>query len=184
MILVGLQLFTQNLAHFEKVLLYGIPCQCSWRIPVWARERGEGEGKEEEEEEEASVAAGSVYRPSPSQSQELRSRAVTAQRRSGEKKEALRELPYKKRLFAVVRINERKEVGKEVKCLFWRLVDTSKVGGTTKGRRGGRYIIGEHWLTVGGGKRGGRVFPFLVLNIWGTVVVISLPLLQPGGFLR
>ncbi len=62
------------------------------------RESEGGEGKEEEEEEEeeeeASVAAGSVYRPSPSQRQELRSRSVTAQRRSGEKKEAFRELPY------------------------------------------------------------------------------------------
>ncbi len=58
------------------------------------------------------------------------------------------------------------------------------MGGTTKGGRGGRY----NWRTLTQcrrRKKGGRVFPFLVLNIWGTVVVISLPLLQPGGgFLR
>ena len=77
-------------------------CYAAFRVKEvgesrFERESEGGEGKEEEEEEEeedASVAAGSVYRPSPSQRQELRSRSVTAQRRSGEKKEAFRELPY------------------------------------------------------------------------------------------
>ena len=93
MILVGLQLSTQNLAQSIVVWLFHVKEVGETRFE---RERG-GEGKEEEEEEAS--AAGSVYRPSPSQNQKLRSRAVTAQRRSGEKKGALRELPYKKKAF-------------------------------------------------------------------------------------
>ena len=118
------KLFTQNLAHLEKVLLYGFSMSKKLVKPgLRARVAGGGEEEEEEEEEEASVAAGSVYRPSSPHSSKPKPKATQSRRDSAkekwrEERSTLCVLPYKKRLFAVVRINEREEVGKEVKCLF------------------------------------------------------------------